>query len=263
LAGGAVLAVVVAFAAYAAGSLSRSGAWAAVAVGTLTFGVGGVLPAVLLLLFFFSSSGLSRVGGVRKRTVAAAFSKGGRRDHGQVLANGALAALLSVGFGLTGGPLWLAGLAGALAAVNADTWATELGVLARQDPRRITTGERVPAGTSGAISLPGVLAALGGALCIGLPAGLALGQPVLAGVLGIAGLAGSLFDSLLGATLQGIYFCPACGKETERHPTHGCGSPTKPLRGWRWLDNDGVNFAASMVGALVGAGVWVVLGSGR
>jgi len=95
-----------------------------------------------------------------------------------------------------------------------------------------------------------------------LPAGLALGQPVLAGVLAIAGLAGSLFDSLLGATLQGIYFCPACGKETERHPTHGCGSPTKPLRGWRWLDNDGVNFAASMVGALVGAGVWAVLGSG-
>jgi uncharacterized protein (TIGR00297 family) len=262
LAGGALLAVVVAAGAYAAGSLSRSGAWAAVAVGTLTFGVGGVLPAVLLLLFFFSSSGLSRVGGARKRNVAAAFSKGGRRDLGQVLANGALAAVFSVGFGLTGGLLWLAGLAGALAAVNADTWATELGVLARQDPRRITSGERVPAGTSGAISLPGVLAALGGALCIGLPAGLALGQPALTGVLAVAGLAGSLFDSLLGATLQAIYYCPACTKETERHPTHGCGSPTQPLRGWRWLDNDGVNFAASMVGALVGAGAWMALGAG-
>lgn len=257
-----MLAVVVAFGAYSVGSLSRSGAWAAVAVGTLTFGVGGVLPAVLLLLFFFSSSGLSRVGGARKRSVAAAFSKGGRRDHGQVLANGALAALLSVGYGLTGGGLWLAGLAGALAAVNADTWATELGVLARQEPRRITTGERVAAGTSGAVSLPGVLAALGGALGIGLPAGVALGRPALAGVLALAGLAGSLFDSLLGATLQAIYFCPACGKETERHPLHGCGSPTRPLRGWRWLDNDGVNFAASLVGALAGAGLWALVGAG-
>jgi uncharacterized protein (TIGR00297 family) len=262
LAGGAALAGVVAFGAYAAGSLSRGGAWAAVVVGTLTFGVGGVLPAVLLLLFFFSSSALSRVGGERKRKVAAAFSKGGRRDHAQVLANGALAALLSVGYGLSGGGLWLAGLAGALAAVNADTWATELGVLARQQPRRITTGERVAAGTSGAISLPGILAALGGALSIGLPAGLPLGLPMLAGALAIAGLAGSLFDSLLGATLQAIYYCPACSKETERHPLHGCGSPTRPLRGWRWLDNDGVNFAASTVGALVGVGIWLALGAG-
>jgi uncharacterized membrane protein len=24
-----------------------------------------------------------------------------------------------------------------------------------------------------------------------------------------------------------------------------------PLRGWRWLDNDGVNFAASLIGAAV------------
>lgn len=252
----------VAFGAQAAGSLSRSGAIAAAMVGTLTFGVGGPLPAVLLLLFFFSSSGLSRLGGARKRAVAAAFSKGGRRDHGQVLANGALAALLSVGFGLTGGALWLAGLAGALAAVNADTWATELGVLARQDPRRITTGERVPAGTSGAVSLPGVLAALGGGLWIGLPAGLARGEPALIGVLMAAGLAGSLFDSLLGATVQAIYTCPACRKETERHPIHGCGAATVPLRGWRWLDNDGVNFGASLVGALFGAGLWLALGTG-
>ncbi len=257
-----MLAVVVAVGAHTAGSLSRSGAAAAVIVGTLTFGIGGPLPAVLLLLFFFSSSVLSRVGGARKRSVGIAFSKGGRRDHGQVLANGALAALLSVGFGVTGGPLWLAGLAGALAAVNADTWATELGVLAPQAPRRITTGERVPAGTSGAISLPGLLAALAGALLIGVPAGLVLGSHVLIGAAALGGLAGSLFDSLLGATVQAIYTCPACNKETERYPVHGCGTPTVPLRGWRWLDNDGVNFAASLCGALVTAVAWILVGSG-
>lgn len=246
-----MLAVVVAVGAYAAGSLSRSGAVAAVIVGALTFGIGGLLPAVLLLLFFFSSSALSRVGGARKRSVAIAYSKGGRRDCGQVLANGALAALLSVGYGLTRSPLWLAGLAGALAAVTADTWATELGVLARRPPRRVTTGECVPAGTSGAISLPGMLAAIGGALWIGVPAGLVQAWPALIGAAALGGLAGSLFDSLLGATVQAIYICPACKKETERFPVHGCGTPTVPLRGWRWLDNDGVNFAASLIGAAV------------
>ena len=259
LAGGFTLAVVVAAGAYAAGSLSRSGALAAVAVGTLTFGIGGWLPGALLLLFFVSSSLLSRVGGARKRSVAAAFAKGGRRDHGQVLANGALAALLSVGYGLTGDSLWLAGLAGALAAVNADTWATELGVLSRQSPRMVTTGAAVEPGTSGAVSPQGVWAALGGALLISGTAAIAAGSPWVALIAAASGVAGSLFDSLLGATVQSIYTCPACAKETERHPLHTCGTATVPLRGWRWLDNDGVNFGASVVGALVSTGLWMVL----
>jgi uncharacterized protein (TIGR00297 family) len=262
LVGGFILAIVVAAGAYAAGSLSRSGAFAAIVVGTLTFGIGGPLPGALLLLFFISSSLLSRVGGAKKRKVAAAFAKGGRRDHGQVMANGALAALLCVGFGLTGDSVWLAGLTGALAAVNADTWATELGVLARQAPRMVTTGVRVEAGTSGAVSALGVAAALGGALVISAPAAVAERAPLLALIATASGVAGSLFDSLLGATVQAIYTCPACAKETERHPLHSCGTPTIPLRGWRWLNNDGVNFGASLVGAVVSAGAWIVLGAG-
>ena len=256
---GFLLAVVVAIGAHAAGSLSPGGAIAAMAVGTLTFGTGGPLPAVLLLLFFLSSSALSRVGGAQKRRMATAFAKGGRRDHGQVLANGGLTAVLSVGYGLTGDSLWLAGLAGALAAVNADTWATELGVLARQSPRLMTSGVRVEPGTSGAISGRGLLAALGGALLIGIPVAI-VGLPGLMLAATVGGLAGSLFDSLLGATVQAIYTCPACAKETERHPLHMCGTATLPLRGWPWLDNDGVNFSASLAGALVTVGVWSALG---
>lgn len=258
LAGGFILAVVVAMGALAAGSLSRGGAITAMVVGTLTFGVGGPLPAVLLLLFFFSSTWLSRVGGAQKRRVAAAFAKGGRRDSGQVLANGGLAALLSVGYSLTGDSVWLAGLAGALAAVNADTWATELGVLARQAPRLITSSVCVEPGTSGAVSVPGLLAALGGALLISIPAAVFERAPGLVLLGAVGGVAGSLFDSLLGATVQAIYTCPACAKETERHPLHTCGTPTVPLRGWRWLDNDGVNFSASLAGALVTAGAWIL-----
>lgn len=253
---GAGLAALIAGLAFAAGALSVSGALGAVAVGTLTFGLGGAVPAVLLILFFISSSVLSRFGGARKRAVAAAFAKGSRRDLGQVLANGGMAAGLAVLLGLTGNELWLAGLVGSLAAVTADTWATELGVLARQRPRLITRGTPVEPGTSGGITLEGTLAAAGGSALIGLVGGLMTRSGLLVAAALVAGVAGSLFDSLLGATVQAMFFCPDCGRETERHPRHSCGAETRHVRGWLWLDNDGVNFAASVVGTAVALAVW-------
>jgi uncharacterized protein (TIGR00297 family) len=253
------LGIVIALAAHVAGSLSRSGAVAAAIVGGITFGFGGLAGTVLLLLFFVSSSVLSRVGGERKRQVASAFAKGGRRDAGQVMANGGLAALLAAVFGLTRDPTWLVAMAGAWAAVNADTWATELGVLARGLPRLVTNGRPVPAGTSGAVSREGTLAAIAGAALLGLVGALLLRQPWLVVAASLGGVAGALVDSLLGATVQAIYYCPSCDKDTERHPRHTCGTETRLKRGWPWLGNDLVNFAASVVGAAVTAGLWMAL----
>ena len=67
----------------------------------------------------------------------------------------------------------------------------------------------------------------------------------------LAGLAGSLVDSFLGATLQAIYYCPACQKETERHPLHSCSTPTSQVRGLRWLNNDWVNTICAASGAIL------------
>jgi len=64
-------------------------------------------------------------------------------------------------------------------------------------------------------------------------------------------LLGALFDSLLGATVQAIYYCPACQKETERNPVHSCGTETTQIRGWTWLGNDWVNFACGGFGVIV------------
>jgi len=66
-----------------------------------------------------------------------------------------------------------------------------------------------------------------------------------------AGLAGSLFDSFLGATVQAMYFCPKDNKETEKHPIHTCGTETVHLRGWKWLTNDWVNFACGVFGSMI------------
>jgi uncharacterized protein (TIGR00297 family) len=253
---GFLTALLIAFLAYYTRSLSRSGAGAAVVVGTVIFGMGGWQWAVLLLAFFISSSALTRAFKNRKRGLNEKFSKGGQRDAGQVFGNGGLATLFA---GLhyffpTAPWVWLA-FAASLAAVNADTWATELGVLNPHPPRMITHfGKVVEKGTSGGISLLGTLASLAGAGVIGLLAALVSPSPAsLTNGLWItlAGLLGSLFDSFLGATIQAIYHCPACNKETERHPLHTCGTETTLKRGWAWLDNDLVNLGCSVFAVLV------------
>jgi uncharacterized protein (TIGR00297 family) len=249
-------------------ALSISGAWAAILTGTLIFGLGGVPWAALLLVFFISSSALSRAFSRRKKAVNEKFAKGSQRDAGQVLANGGLGALLAIAQVLFPGSAWpWVAFVGAIAAVNADTWATELGVLNPSRPRLITTWRTVEAGTSGGVSLLGTGASIAGAGLIGLfavfimPQGGAppANQIVLLGMVILGGLVGSLFDSLLGATVQGIYYCPNCAKETERHPRHTCGTETTRVRGWEWLDNDLVKFACSVGGAVVLLGLWLSL----
>lgn len=260
---GFALGIAVGLISYRLGALNSSGALAASIVGGLVFGLGGIPWATLLLLFFISSSLLSRLYKRRKRSLDEKFEKGSRRDYGQVLANGGLGAVLVSLFwffpDLPG--LWIA-FAGSMAAVNADTWGTELGVLSPSLPRLITSGRVVPKGTSGAISWAGYLASLGGAGLIATAAALftpgqSLGMLVL--IVSMGGLAGATVDSLLGATLQGIFYCPHCEKETESHPQHRCGNETTYLRGWRWLNNDLVNFVCSLVGAGVAVAGWLLL----
>jgi uncharacterized protein (TIGR00297 family) len=226
----------------------------ALVVGTIIYGLGGWQWGVLLGLFFVTSSLLSHFREEEKKTAAEKFDKGHQRDGGQVFANGGLGALLALCSAFVLSPLWAFAFVGVMATVTADTWATELGTLSQRPPRLITNGRLVEVGTSGGISLLGTAVSLLGGLLIGLAAGLmgmgttVVGTAVVVAVVGaISGLVGSLFDSLLGATIQQIYYCDTCQKETERK-VHKCGTVTRPLRGWSWLNNDLVNLISSVVG---------------
>ena len=256
--------------AYRRGSLAVSGVLGAMIDGTLIFGLGGWAWGLTLITFFVSSSLLSHYKQGLKADLAEKFAKGHRRDLGQTLANGGAGALMAFAYALWGAPALLAAFVGALATVNADTWATELGVLNPSPPRLITNGEVVEVGTSGGVSWLGTSASAAGALVIGLAMWTFLwlgdllggGRPTLtlwwtvpAALAG--GMTGSLVDSLLGASVQAIYYCPTCGKETEKQ-LHGCGTLTRRQRGWRWLNNDVVNFISSLAGALAAVGVFLL-----
>lgn len=249
--------------AWRANSLSSSGLWAAVLTGGLIFGLGGLAWALVLLTFFISSSALSRMFMRRKSSLAEKFSKGSQRDWGQVIANGGLGTLLVIT--RTAWPSqawpWIA-YAGAIATATSDTWATEIGVLSGHVPRLITNGKAVERGTSGGVTTLGMIATIGGGALIGLLVGTVSSEVGLITAMVVAvmaGLAGSLLDSVLGATVQAIYYCPHDNKETEQHPLHSCGRATTLSRGWRWLNNDLVNFISTMFGATVAVGIWLLL----
>lgn len=283
LAIGLLLSAAIGLLAYRRNSLAPSGVGGAVLVGTLIFGFGGWTWGLVLISFFVSSSLLSHYRQGDKAALAEKFAKGERRDMGQVLANGGAGALLALavyflidlqGQARAGNPLYIyltLAFFGVMASVNADTWATELGVLARETPRLITTGRPVPPGTSGGITRYGTLAALTGAAFIGVAAfvliqlaslattgALMLTDLPIVVIAAAGGLVGSLFDSLLGATLQRIYWCDHCEKETERQ-VHSCGARTRPLRGWSWMNNDLVNFVSSLVGGLLAGSLGLLI----
>jgi len=257
---GLLLGIIISLAAWRLGSLSKSGAVGAAVTGGFIFGFGGLPWGALLLTFFITSSVLSKTFKRRKEGLSEKFSKGHQRDWGQVFANGGFGSLLAIIFLLTNGEAWIwFAYAGAMAAVNADTWATELGVLNPRNPRLITNWKIVDPGTSGGLSPLGTVSSLAGAALIGAIG--ALFSPPGEGWLlllaaAVGGLSGSIFDSLLGATIQAIYYCPECKKETERYPHHSCGAVTHKIRGLNWLNNDLVNFMASLMGAFIAFGIW-------
>lgn len=234
--------VAVATAAFFARSLSRSGAFAAAILGTIVFGLGGYGHTVILMAFFLSSSLLSVIFGKQKSSVNEKYAKGSRRDTGQVLANGGIAGIsVILGAIYPEQQIFWGIYCAALAAANADTWATELGVLSKVPPRLITTFQKVEMGTSGGITWIGSISAIAGACLIAIVAEIFHSGAAALVWITLAGCIGAFIDSWLGASVQAMYYCETCHKDTEKHPFHSCGTETYLIRGWKWLDNDWVN----------------------
>ena len=251
-----ILSLLISVGSYFARFLTFSGAIATMFLAIVIYGLGGWVWTVPILVFFVSSSFLSRIRAERKKEFAAIFEKSSRRDAGQVLANGGLAGILVVVWSFLHHETIYIAYLGTVSAVTADTWSTELGVLSRSEPRSITSLTSVPSGTSGAVSVLGLIAGLLGSMLI-----FAVGTPCLrvAGVgkvstfllftvVVVSGICGNLLDSLLGATVQSQYRCRGCGKMTERK-VHCAETKTELVRGKTWVTNDVINFVCAVSGA--------------
>ena len=252
--------------------LTKDGVIVAFVIGTLIIAFGGKTWFALIVMFLLSSSLITKYKATLKETFNEKFQKGGTRDGMQVLANGLIPAIFALIEGFLGMDMFFFAYIGAVATVTADTWATEIGVLNKSPPRLITTLKKVEPGTSGGVSKLGTLAVILAGITIGVTAiifrSIAL---VFSGtfinifyieaflIIGVlSALVGAFTDSLLGATVQGIYYCDHCQKETEKK-IHSCGHKTRKIRGYTWLDNDVVNLISAIVGALFAMGVYLYL----
>ncbi|OQY29941.1 MAG: hypothetical protein B6244_01395 [Candidatus Cloacimonetes bacterium 4572_55] len=233
--------------------LAPDGSAAAFLLGAVVFGLGGWGWAIPLILFFILSSLLSKIAEKRRPQFGLIFEKSSRRDKWQVAANGGLAGIVVIINFFYPSVHFYPAYLGILAAVTADTWSTEIGVLFKKRPRLITNFRQVPHGTSGGVTLPGICGGILGALLIGTigyfsgPAHL---HPYLHPlIITAAGMIGNFIDSLIGARFQVQYRCLICGKVTEKM-RHCQNSETEFVSGIPWMNNDHVNLFCAMSGGI-------------
>jgi uncharacterized protein (TIGR00297 family) len=201
-----------------------------VLLGLLVIVFGGVGWFAVLISFFGVGSLSTKYKYDEKTERGIAEENEGARGTGNVLGNAAVALVCVICFAASrslpiDGALFQYAFAGSMAAALSDTLSSEIGGL-YDDPRLITTFETVPPGTDGGVTWQGEVFGLVGATVVGVVA-LALlpgVTPLGAAVVALGGFLGMNADSVLGATVEGARF-----------------------------GNEAVNFAATLVGAVVSA----------
>jgi uncharacterized protein (TIGR00297 family) len=230
---GAAVNGILAVAAFAARGVGPSGAVWGWVLGTALYGFAGWRGFLMLLVFFVLGTATTRSGYARKAALGIAQDRGGRRGARNAFANVSAGLLFAFLAAATAYPAAMTvALAAAFSTATCDTVSSEIGQAYGRRHYLITTFRRVRAGTDGAVSLEGTLSGWLGALVV---AAAAWG----AGLVGAVGFAAVAAGGVAGATFESYLDALAGGR----------------LR----LDNELVNFLNTLVGGLVGAGLYAVL----
>jgi uncharacterized protein (TIGR00297 family) len=183
----------------------------------------GIAGFAALLTVFVLTWISTRFGYARKQKLGTAEARAGR-DAAQVLANLGVASACALLFATIPKAGLLVAMGAALAEAAADTVSSEIGQSAGGTPRMITNWRQAAPGTNGAITLLGSGAGVVAACAVALVCRLMGEFGSYAAIISAgAGVAGTIADSFLGATL-------------ERR---------------RWLGNNGVNFVSTAIAAVV------------
>lgn len=262
---GFIFSFVIAFAGYKKESLSLNGGVSAVILGTALYYFGGLFFSVILVAFFISSSILTKYKKGLKKTLEDINEKGGKRDYVQVIANSLLGFIFALLFFISKNHVFILAYATAFASSNADTWASELGVLSKSDPISIISFKKIERGMSGGVSFLGTIASALGAGFIGVI--FTVGYILIYGInsswiklfilCSLCGFIGSLVDSLIGSTVQAKYKCIVCDKYTEKKIHHG--KATTHIEGIMFINNDVVNFTSGFIASITAIALYLFI----
>ena len=175
-----------------AGVLDTKGVFLALLFGMTIVYTGGLSYLILMIVFFVLAIAATRYEHEIKRDMGLYEHERGWEN---VFANGILPTILAV-LTSTIGPL---PFICSLAAITADKFASEIGVLDQKQPISIFSFRKVKPGTSGAVSVIGTVASLCGAMLIGFASIFLFKMtPTQALLIGAAGFIGSFVDTLFG-----------------------------------------------------------------
>lgn len=170
--------------------LDAKGAALAIAIGAVLFFI-GVEYFIIMIAFLGFAVVATKHGYFEKKEMGIYEHERGWEN---VLSNGLAPLLFAIGGYWFGAIPYLC----SVAAVTADKFASELGVLAGE-PISLKDLKKVKPGTSGAITLFGILMSLSGAILIGVVSIFLFNiSPSMALKIGCIGFIGALVDSLLG-----------------------------------------------------------------
>ena len=224
----------------------------------LAFAIFGGYPlALLALTLFIVAAIVGKITNKRFEKRTGVPHKSARRVV-QILANGALTVVLAaLWFFLKA--KWLLLLAFVVLIEEfADSMSSDVGRLAENPPVDILRFKRVSPGTSGGVSLLGTMSSLISTFLAGLFVLLFFKDPILYVTASGVAFLGTLIDSVLGSSLQGLFHCPVCGEITEKK-VH-CDTPATCIKGFAAVDNSLVNFLSGLLTAGIVAAI--VLGTG-
>ncbi len=174
------------------GVLDTKGVILALFFGAVLLAYGGIGYLALMLSFFILATFVTKYEHEIKREMGLYEHERGWEN---VLSNGLLPSALAVLSPSIGPVPFVA----CLAAVTADKFGSEIGVLDSRDPVSIFDLKPVKPGTSGGMSVLGTIGSLAGASAIGFCAILIFGiTPWQALLVAFAGLAGSIVDTFFG-----------------------------------------------------------------
>jgi uncharacterized protein (TIGR00297 family) len=190
------------FAAYYYGSLSRSGFYGALIMGIIVTLIGSWRFLFPLAAFFILSSLLSKI----VKNTSFYQTKGSARDIVQVYANGGIALLICIFDFIQPNAINFFLFLASISAAMSDTWATEIGKISKKRPLSIVNFIPMDHGLSGGITRIGIIGSLLGSSLFGFTIWCVIPIPsfIVYGII-LCGFVGSIFDSLLGATIQAKY----------------------------------------------------------